>query len=109
MATVMSSMPTEIDCRRPHRLFRQFAQDSPRVIWIGFSGELAEEQKRSQVLRVPLKSPLKELWRSRPSDVISRNSTSAVKDGSTHVALGFLIGLVSLDFGLTTGSSCFLI
>jgi hypothetical protein len=27
----------------------------------------------------------------------------------TQVALGFLIGLVSLDFGLTTVSSCFLI
>jgi hypothetical protein len=36
---------------------------------------------------------------------MSRNSTSATNDGSTHVALGFLIGLVSLDFGLTTVSS----
>src|ERR1700730_2692732 len=54
-------------------------------------------------------SPLKELWRSRPSEVTSRNSTSATKLGSTHVALGFLIGFVSLDFGLTTVSSCFLI
>jgi DNA polymerase-4 len=29
--------------------------------------------------------------------------------GSTHVAFGFLIGFVSVDFGLTTVSSCFLI
>ena len=40
---------------------------------------------------------------------MSRYSTSATKVGSTHVALGFLIGFVSLDFGLTTVSSCFLI
>ena len=52
-------------------------------------------------------SPLNELCRSRPSDVMSRYSTSAAKTGSTHVAFGFLIGLVSLDFGLTTVSSCF--
>jgi hypothetical protein len=32
-----------------------------------------------------------------------------MKDGSTHVAFGFVIGFVSLDFGLTTVSSCFLI
>src|SRR4030088_1991440 len=31
-----------------------------------------------------------------------------MNDGSTHVAFGFLIGF-SLDFGLTTVSSCFLI
>jgi hypothetical protein len=47
-------------------------------------------------------SPLNELARKRPSEVISRYSTSATKVGSTHVALGFLIGLVSFDFGLTT-------
>ena len=29
---------------------------------------------------------------------------SATNVGSTHVALGFLMGLVSLDFGLTTAS-----
>ena len=52
-------------------------------------------------------SPLKELCRSRPSDVISRYSTSAVKTGSTHVAFGFLTCLLSFDFGLTTLSSCF--
>jgi hypothetical protein len=40
---------------------------------------------------------------------MSLNSTSAKKFGSTHVAFGFLIGLVSFDFGLTTVSSCFLI
>ena len=40
---------------------------------------------------------------------MSRDSTSAMNDGSTHTALGFLIGLVSMDFGLTTESSCFLI
>jgi hypothetical protein len=38
---------------------------------------------------------------------MSRHSTSAVNDGSTQTDLGFLIGLVSLDFGLTTVSSCF--
>ena len=32
-----------------------------------------------------------------------------MNDGSTQVAFGFLIGLVSLDFGLTTVSSCLLI
>jgi hypothetical protein len=53
--------------------------------------------------------PLNELCRSRPSDVMSRYSMSAKKVGSTHVAFGFLIGFVSLDFGLTTVSSCFLI
>src|SRR5437660_6807908 len=53
--------------------------------------------------------PLNELCRNRPSDVMSRYSTSAKKVGSTHVAFGFLIGFVSLDFGLTTVSSCFLI
>jgi transposase InsO family protein len=40
---------------------------------------------------------------------MSRNSTSVTNMGSTHVALGFLTGLVSFDFGLTTVSSCFLI
>jgi hypothetical protein len=38
-----------------------------------------------------------------------RYSTSANKIGPTHVAFGFLIAFVSLDFGLTTVSSCFLI
>jgi hypothetical protein len=51
--------------------------------------------------------PLKALWRSRLSDVISRKSTSATNLGKTQVAFGFLIGLVSLDFGLTTVSSRF--
>jgi hypothetical protein len=67
------------------------------------------ESKRGQVRRVPFDRPLKELCRSSPSDVMSQNSTSAVNDGSTQVALGFLMGFVSLDFGLTTVSSCFLI
>ena len=40
---------------------------------------------------------------------MSLNFTSAKKSGSTHVAFGFLTGLVSFDFGLTTVSSCFLI
>ena len=40
---------------------------------------------------------------------MSRVSTSATKIGSTDVALGFLTGLVSLDFGLMTVSSCLLI
>jgi len=52
--------------------------------------------------------PLNELCRNRPSEVMSRYSTPAKKVGSTHVAFGFLIGFVSLDFGLTTVSSCFL-
>jgi hypothetical protein len=67
------------------------------------------ERKRCQGRRVPFERPLKELCRSSPSDVMSRNSTSAVNDGSTYVAFGFLIGFVSLDFGLLTVSSCFLI
>jgi hypothetical protein len=54
-------------------------------------------------------SPLNELALNRSSEVMSRYSTSAKKVGSTHVALGFLMGLVSFDFGLTTVSSCFLI
>jgi hypothetical protein len=53
--------------------------------------------KRSQDLGVPLVSPLNELARSSPSEVISRYSISAVNEGSTHVALGILIGFVSLD------------
>ena len=52
---------------------------------------------------------MNELARSKPSDVMSRYSTSAKNFGSTHVAFGFLICLVSLDLGLTTVSSCFLI
>lgn len=46
-------------------------------------------------------SPLNELALKRPSDMMSRYSISATNDGSTHVALGFFVGLVSLDFGLT--------
>jgi putative SOS response-associated peptidase YedK len=57
----------------------------------------------------PKAMPVNELCRNRPSDVMSRYATSAKKLGSTHVAFGFLIGFVSLDFGLTTVSSCFLI
>jgi hypothetical protein len=48
-----------------------------------------------------------ELARTNPSDVMSRHSTSARNLGSTHVALGFLIGFVSFDFGVTMVSSCF--
>jgi hypothetical protein len=51
-----------------------------------------------QVRSDPLESPLKELARSNPSDVMSRYSTSAKNFGSTHVAFGFLMALVS--FGL---------
>ena len=58
---------------------------------------------------VPFVNPLNELARSKPSDVMSRYSTSAKNFGSTHVAFGFLMGLVSFVFGLTTVSSCFLI
>ena len=41
--------------------------------------------------------PLNELARSKPSEVLSRYSTSAKNFGSTQVAFGFLMGLVSLD------------
>jgi hypothetical protein len=54
-------------------------------------------------------NPLNELCRSKPSEVMSRYSTSATKDGSTHVAFGLRMALVSFDFGLSTISSCFLI
>jgi hypothetical protein len=47
---------------------------------------------------VPLVSPLNELARSKPSEVMSRYSTSAKNFGSTHVAFGFLIARVSLLF-----------
>jgi hypothetical protein len=49
-------------------------------------------------------NPLNELARSSPSEVISRYSISAVNTGSTHVALGFLSGLLNLLFGLATVS-----
>ena len=52
--------------------------------------------ERCQVRPVPLNNPLNELARSKPSDVMSLYSTSAKNFGSTHVAFGFLIGLVSL-------------
>lgn len=52
----------------------------------------------------PRVRPLNELWRRSPSEVISRNSTSAVNDGSTHIALGLRVGFVSLEFGLITAS-----
>jgi hypothetical protein len=51
--------------------------------------------------------PLEALERALPQQpfrVISRYSTSAKNVGSTQVAFGFLIGFVSLDFGLTTTS-----
>jgi len=51
------------------------------------------------------KGPLKELARSNPSDVMSLYSTSAKNFGSTHVAIGFSMGMVSFVFGLTTVSS----
>ena len=51
-------------------------------------------------------SPLKELCRSNPSDVMARYSTSATNEGSTQVAFGFLTGLVRGDFRLSTVSSC---
>jgi hypothetical protein len=53
--------------------------------------------------------PLNEPCRSKPSEVMSLYSTSAKNIGSIHVAFGFLIGFVNLDFGLTAVSSCFLI
>jgi hypothetical protein len=45
--------------------------------------------KRRQVRPVPFDIPLKELARSKPSEVISRYSTSATNIGSTKGALGF--------------------
>lgn len=51
-------------------------------------------------------SPLNELALKMPCEVMSRYSISATKVGSTHAALGFLMGLVSLDFGLTTDTNC---
>jgi hypothetical protein len=66
------------------------------------STEPSAGRRRSQVRSVPLVSPLNELARSNPSDVMSRNSTSAKNFGSTPVAFGFLIALVNFDFGLTT-------
>ena len=62
----------------------------------------------TQVRGVPLVSPLNELAR-KPSDVNSRYSISAKNFGSTHVALGFLMALVSFGFGVTTVTSCLLI
>jgi hypothetical protein len=56
-----------------------------------------------QLTRYFRDSPLNELARKRPSEVMSRYSISATKVGSTHVAFGFLTGLVSLDFW-TSGS-----
>ena len=45
----------------------------------------------------PLNEPiLNELARSKPSDVMSRYSTSAKNFGSTHVAFGFLMGFGEL-------------
>ena len=55
----------------------------------------------------PRDSLLNELARSKASDVMSLYSTSAKNLGSTHVAFGFLMGLVSFDLGLTAVSSCF--
>jgi hypothetical protein len=52
---------------------------------------------------------LKELARNKPSDVMSRYSTSAKNFGTTQVAFCFLMALVSFDLGLTSVSSCFLI
>jgi len=40
---------------------------------------------------------LKELARNKPSDVMSRYSTSAKNFGTTQVAFGFLMALVSFD------------
>jgi hypothetical protein len=54
-----------------------------------------------------LESPLNELARSNPSDVMSRYSMSAKNFGSTQVALGLRTGLVSFDFGLVTVSRFF--
>ena len=63
------------------------------------------KSERRQVRPVPLDSPLNELARSKPSDVMSVYSTSAKNLGSTHVAFGFLTDRVGFDLGLTTVSS----
>ena len=91
------------------RIFRPPRQGNPRRFGVRF--------QRASVTVVPctlnagqtaqfLFKPLNELCRSNPSEVMSRYSISAMNTGSTHVALGFLSGLLSLLFGLTTVSSC---
>jgi hypothetical protein len=72
------------------------------VVWL-------MKDERCQGRPVPIDNPLNELARNNPSDAMSRYSTSAKNFGSTQVAFGFLIALVSFDLGLTTVSSCFLI
>ena len=49
----------------------------------------------SPLAQTTSEKPLKELARRKPSDVMSLYSTSAKNIGSTHVAFGFLMGLVS--------------
>lgn len=69
--------------------------------WFGHKAETRPKAYRSFLL-----SPLNELCRRKPSEVMSRYSISAINTGSTQVARGFFTCLVSLDFGLTTVSSC---
>ncbi|MGY4480044.1 hypothetical protein ACVILL_007458 [Bradyrhizobium sp. USDA 3364] len=56
-----------------------------------------------------LETPLNELARSKPSDVMSAVFDLRCKTGSTHVAFDLLSGLLNLLFGLTTLSSALLI
>ena len=66
------------------------------------------KSERCQDRPVPFESPLNELARSKPFEVMSLYS-SGEELRSTHVALGFRMGRVSFDLGLTAVSSCFLI
>jgi hypothetical protein len=80
-----------------------------KPVWDDFRTPIQLRSRQDNQGLLFRESPLNELARSKPSDVMSRYSTSAKNFGSTHVAFGFLMVLVSLDFGLTTASSCFLI
>jgi hypothetical protein len=89
-----------------HTRLGWFSQTQPRPEQMGHFALAVVESKHHQVRPVPFERPLKELARSSPSEVMSRNSISATNRGSTQVTFGFLVGLVSLDLGLTTVSSC---
>jgi hypothetical protein len=68
------------------------------VVWV-------MKDERCQGRPVPFDSPLNELARSSPSDVMSLCSSSAKNRGSTHVAFGIPMGLVSFDLGLATAAA----
>jgi hypothetical protein len=54
--------------------------------------ELAHDLMLADARQFLLVSPLSELCRSNPSDVMSRYSTSTASESSTHVALPFKVG-----------------